>query len=544
MTTSVSQFDSITPLLPSRPLVWTCRALCLIALCISGYLAWAAFSASEVYGCGGGQIFDCGHVLTSQYSKVLGIPVSVPAFALYASLLGVLAFVRRGVPHHLLKASWLVLTVGALSAGLAALWFTGIQFLVLDHLCQYCLAAHACGLVLAGIVLWKQPLGGKLTASLSSISMAGIAVLVTAQMLAEPPKTFTVERFDSADEFLASTDGEEFGAPIDFEAPIDFAPPGGDDSELFAPPPIESPTVDENFGPPPGAIPTKSPAAASGADRSVTSESDEGSTPQNPDVTSADQKDNSNVKEDPRANPATAALLLISPSTTFVLGNLLPLDDGKAKPASLETTTAKKPVQPLPPAPEKRVVGVSGNKFRLNTREWPLLGDPDAKYIFVEMFDYTCPHCRNTHKAIDGAFDKLGKDLAIIALPVPLDGSCNSTVRNTGPAHREACELARISVAVWRVDRNQFKTFHDWMFEGNRTAAQARQRAEQLVGKDKLDAELALPHAKSYITKHVDLYRRVGQGSVPKLMFPQSTMTGEVSSANTLINAIQRELGR
>ena len=65
----------------------------------------------------------------------------------------------------------------------------------------------------------------------------------------------------------------------------------------------------------------------------------------------------------------------------------------------------------------------------------------------------------------------------------------------------------------------------------------------QLVGKEKLAAGLGLPHADDYIAKHVELYKRVGRGSVPKLMFPRSTMTGEVSSTTTLCSTIQRELG-
>ncbi|APZ92496.1 VKOR family protein [Fuerstiella marisgermanici] len=564
MTSSVSPDQSASSLLPSRPLLWTCRLLCSLALCISGYLAWTAFQASEVYGCGGGSVFDCGHVLTSKYAKVFGLSVSVPAFGLYASLLAVLAFIRPSVPEQLLKTGWSILTVGALAAGMAALWFIGIQVFVVEHLCSYCLAAHTCGLLLAGIVLWKHPLGAKQTGLLSSISLAGIGALMTAQILAKPPQTFTVERFDDSSDPAEVVDGAEF------DAPIDFAPPGAvasaDDDGLFAPPAIEETSVfeppavieppvvtDNEFVPPTGAIPTKSPNAVAGEGNSTDSTTDstgKKTATDKPDVTANEANDDQkpSAEEDPGATAATAALLFISPSTASALAQLLPFDDKKpagtgadenAKQTEAETTRVQKPV-----IPTTRLVSVSGNKFRLNSRQWPILGNPDAKYIFVEMFDYTCPHCRNTHRAIDGAFEKLGDDLAVIALPVPLDGSCNSTVRNTGPAHREACELARISVAVWRVDREKFKTFHDWMFEGHRSAAQARQKAAELVGQKQLAAELALPHAQSYVAKHVELYKRVGQGTVPKLMFPQSTITGEVSSPTTLVKAIRRELGQ
>ncbi len=54
----------------------------------------------------------------------------------------------------------------------------------------------------------------------------------------------------------------------------------------------------------------------------------------------------------------------------------------------------------------------------------------DAPYIFVELFDYTCPHCRATQRAIKGAREALKDDLAVIVLPVPLSRQCNDTVTN------------------------------------------------------------------------------------------------------------------
>ena len=59
-----------------------------VALVISAYLAYATFTMSDVAGCGGGSIFDCGHVLHSKWSKAAGIPVSVFAFITHATLIG------------------------------------------------------------------------------------------------------------------------------------------------------------------------------------------------------------------------------------------------------------------------------------------------------------------------------------------------------------------------------------------------------------------------------------------------------------------------
>jgi protein-disulfide isomerase len=218
--------------------------------------------------------------------------------------------------------------------------------------------------------------------------------------------------------------------------------------------------------------------------------------------------------------------------------------DRQDKDSAGKTPIAKK-TDDKKKSPERRLVTVSGNQITLDVRQWPLLGKPDAKYIFVEMFDYTCPYCRATHQAVHGAMERYGNDLAIVALPVPLDGACNRAVTTTNPQHAEACEIARIAVAVWRVDRKRFSPFHSWLFESAqpRIAAEARQYAAELVGENALAGELSRPYAGMYIAKHVELYERVGSGSLPKLMFPRSTTVGAVESTSTLIDMIQRELG-
>ena len=119
MNTSLQQNDNAVPA-PSSLLAWTLRAICFVALSVSGYLAWTAFNSGDVIGCGGGNWFNCSHVLTSKYSKIAGIPVSVPAFGLYTSLLAVLCFFRSG-NDSLRRLCWQALTFGAFSAGMAAI---------------------------------------------------------------------------------------------------------------------------------------------------------------------------------------------------------------------------------------------------------------------------------------------------------------------------------------------------------------------------------------------------------------------------------------
>ena len=555
--------------LPSVRYVWGLRLICATALGISVYLAWTAFKMGNVYGCSSGDVIDCEHVLTSHWSKVMGVPVSVPAAGLYASLIALLAFARRSGPMALRQLVWGGMTLGSVMAGLAALWFIGLQVFEFKF-CPYCLAVHTCGIVLAGTMLASRFCPPPLKLRSASISVLGVAALVGIQATTPKADQFEIVHYDDAAPAAANTEGvpveggepDLFGAPGDvFEAPGEaFAAPG----EVFEAPAVGDAAIETN------SVETDIPTAQESA-------KPEDSTP-----------------AEKRPSVATT-LLLISPPRLLQLSHLLlvlfphsddeaenstdaakveesdvpaatPVDesaresdgdqiDAKATsdgtPTDATTTDATTTDAPQKPAdvvpaveapkpPERRLLTFAGNRFTLDIKQWPLLGKTNAKYVFVEMFDYTCPHCRNTHHAISGAQKEFGNDLAIFALPVPLENACNPAA--TGGGHPGACEMAKIAVAVWRLDPAKFQTFHDWMFAGQRTVASARAFAETLVDKERLKAELSSNVPGQYISRHVSLYQRVGSGQVPKLIFPRTTMQGEVNSTATLSKTIKNEL--
>ncbi|HXY34277.1 MAG TPA: vitamin K epoxide reductase family protein [Planctomycetaceae bacterium] len=178
-----------------RPFVWLMRFLCCAALGVTGYLAATALQSQDVAGCGSGAVFDCGFVLHSRWSKFFSLPVSVPAFGLYAVVLTALAFCRAAATKSHLRVAWGIVTVGAIAAGLAALWFISLQVFAVGHLCIYCIAAHACGLALCLAILWKHPLGARMTARLAGVSVLCVSLLIATQVFSAPPQTFTVERY-------------------------------------------------------------------------------------------------------------------------------------------------------------------------------------------------------------------------------------------------------------------------------------------------------------------------------------------------------------
>ncbi|WP_160148091.1 vitamin K epoxide reductase family protein [Rubripirellula obstinata] len=196
------------------------------------------------------------------------------------------------------------------------------------------------------------------------------------------------------------------------------------------------------------------------------------------------------------------------------------------------------------PALPPRLVPVSGGRRQLDARKWPVWGNVDAKYLIVEMFDYTCDHCRNTHNSIKAAAPLLGNDFAVLTLPVPLHQSCNDAAKNNSPEGADACEIARLAISVWLVDASKFTAYHDWLFDQKRSAVEARMYAETIVDRQALAAELAKGTASKYVAKNVLLYKDAGAGTVPKISFPRTTVVGEIGSANSVADLVRQQFGQ
>jgi hypothetical protein len=365
--------------------------------------------------------------------------------------------------------------------------------------------------MICALLVWERPLGNRTTGQLASIGTMSVAILIAAQVVIPAPPTFEFLHYEET-----KTESTDKLAVTETSAPSldDFS------DDVFAAP--------DNFFAAPGEDIFEAPAEATSIESVTDTEQD---------------KDSS----DDGTSTAAAASLLLLPPQIWQITNILPAPLESDDEAAEEDTdkTEEPEAESTPPKgeqPERRLIGVNGNKFRLDVRQWPLPGKSEAKYVFVEIFDYTCSHCRNTNRAVRGAFDRYGDNLAVIALPVPLDRKCNRHASSSEGTHRDSCEISRIAVAVWRIDAEKFHELHNWLFETSRTATSTKRQAEQLVGKEALTKELKYPTAGQYIAKHVQLYKAVGAGSVPKLMFPKSSMVGEINSTSRLCSAIEREL--
>lgn len=149
---------STEPRLPPSPTSAGMRAMARVAAVLLGvaaalgaYLAFESWRSGTVPGC---DAAGCGVVLSSKWSKILGLPVGGVGAALYATLAWLASWKGwRRTPWVQGMAATLALLVPA-----AAGWFAALQLFVLKAFCPWCSGTHL--LATTGAILflldWKR----------------------------------------------------------------------------------------------------------------------------------------------------------------------------------------------------------------------------------------------------------------------------------------------------------------------------------------------------------------------------------------------------
>ena len=180
----------------------------------------------------------------------------------------------------------------------------------------------------------------------------------------------------------------------------------------------------------------------------------------------------------------------------------------------------------------------------------PVLGDPDAEYVVELLFDYQCSHCRKVHLVLDEIVERYHGNLAFILCPSPLSPVCNPYVPRTDyDQFAGSCDLAKLALALWRVDHEAFRTFDSWLFsyEGDkcwypRPVADARAYAESLVGAEALDRSLEDPWLFENLSVILEIFGRTtaqGKSGIPRMVSGSQWIIPEVTDAESLIEMLQ-----
>ena len=426
-------------------LLWV-RVLLGVAMLGAGYLAWVSFHNGPVAGCGAES--GCNKVLQSRWAYWLDFPVSLPALVVYAALLGATVLLQKRPAPDDERGSWAAIIALSVVVAGAALWFVGLQVIVIKAFCKFCMTAHACGFVAAILCLMNIPFAtdpdtpmwatgsgkrglprsGVLLVAL--IGATGVALLAGGQLLVQKERNL-----------------------------VKVLPPGG-------------------------------------------------------------------------GRPVKP--LLANPANTV--------------PPSNATTPPTLEASPDPRLIAPRLLSLYSNQFQLKLDAVPMMGSPDASNVIVYLFDYTCPHCRSLHPMLLEAQRRLGAQLGVVCLPMPISTNCNPYLPARIHSVPNACDYARLGLAVWRADPEAFRGFDDWIFHPERPVPveQARQYAEGLVGAEKLKAALADPWVDQQIATdcklHLANWDVTDTPVMPQLIVGHTISSGPLNSVEHLEILLNRYL--
>lgn len=512
---TATQASDRIQIVPSSPWLALFAVLGSIALGISAYLAYVAFTGSKVVGCGSGAVWDCEHVFHSRWAKWWGLPVSLPASGIYVALLASLAIMFNSTRDSQRHLAWNVSRLCVMLAASAGVWFIYLQFAVVGKLCIYCITVHSLGIVLFALSMIANPPSLKSFGGLAGVAALGMLGLVTGQFASQESPTFEVQW--SGDVAVASE-------PVSLSLESPEAELNGTTSMDSPEEAMDSPELDPSTGKTAAVEILSTPLIG---DQLIVSEE-----PQN-------------GGEEPTMT-VMAIDSLPTPSHSPVP------DDEETKTTSQEeapkaVATTSEPAAPVArpaPQPAARTLNLSTIHLKFETRGRPVIGDPQAPVVFVELFDYTCAHCRRLNRQWKSVEQRFGDRVSLMPLVVPLCQQCNGEITSTPPGHAEACEIGLIALAVWRLKPDQFAGFHDWLCEteNGHTLAETRAKAETILDRAALSKELSQPMISRHLSQHVQLYGMLQRGTLPKLVSEKMTLTGVPDSNESLCAQVEAVL--
>jgi protein-disulfide isomerase len=234
-------------------------------------------------------------------------------------------------------------------------------------------------------------------------------------------------------------------------------------------------------------------------------------------------------------------LQMAFPAQTMRIENPFLPSAGRRGPAVTGPTAAGPEDIDTGPGPDRRIT-VLQRKFEFKPHEVPAYGSPDAPVVLVELFDYTCSHCRRIHNMFKEARKRYGGQFALLKMPTPLDSDCNPMVTKNKRRHENGCELARLAMAVWLADPGKFGAYEDYLFRNEvpPDLHAAKRVASARVGIEALEQALADPRTRQLLANGVQLYRETGNTAVPQFVYRAMRMSGGASTPQQLFEVLEK----
>jgi hypothetical protein len=237
-------------------------------------------------------------------------------------------------------------------------------------------------------------------------------------------------------------------------------------------------------------------------------------------------------------------IFAVAPLAVLIIGQL-----AYQRPAFQVRSIQPPQTASAPPSSVGRSFSILGGKFALGVGDDPTLGMTSAPHVAVCLFDYTCPHCRRLHGYLREAQNIFSNELAIASLAVPLNASCNPSIQQTKPMHADACDFARIGLAMWRISPALARQYDDWIFgtEPPAPLASARDQASRLAGAAVFAKAMQDPWIDQQLRRNTAIYEATfvdaHYGMLPQMFVGSVFVSGPPSSPQNIYNLLDREFG-
>jgi uncharacterized membrane protein/protein-disulfide isomerase len=536
------------------PVRCTLAVLAWLAFGITAYLAWSAATGSSVAGCGMGSGNGCDVVLSSSWSKWLGIPVAVMGLGCYAALasLSLLLWVRSEPASRWIATAFVMLAIVA--AG-ASLWFIGVQVFAIHDYCKYCLVTDALGIAIGSTATFIAVRGWLAERNAPRSMQSGMMALRTAKPGQPRPAAISTPTASAA------ASAPSLGYALGGALPLLVLLIGG--QYLFAGKTydVQKVTLDDsmNFS---DADETQPNDESTNPTSSVAIQATPDAEAERPaDSTTGDPSAESNEKDGGTTAHAADPLKpngdlpnsdsSAQPNLTKATESVTPTDRATSANESAKTTTAL-PADTQPA--RKRLVKFLGGKITLDTYKNPIIGSPDAPHIVIEMVSYDCAHCRKMHATMERALERYGDQVAILLMPIPLDRECNKLVTDPAASHRGACTTAKLALSIAKLDAPSFARFHDFLMSSKDDKPPGMDRvipkANGLVDRDRLRELRSGKEVAKQLESYIELYGKLQNSKtasrsfgLPVQILGDHYITGSVEKQEDVFKAWEQHLG-
>ena len=194
----------------------------------------------------------------------------------------------------------------------------------------------------------------------------------------------------------------------------------------------------------------------------------------------------------------------------------------------------------------RRSLTLLGGQLKVELPDEPFAGRADAPRVLALMYDYCCPHCKHVHAYLPALREQLGGELAVVFVPTPLGRKCNKHVTDIPAFFEQGCDLAKLSLAVWRAAPERWPAYDAWLFDvppkQPRSPEAARAKAIELVGEAALDQALSDPAVDAILQKNIQAYGEAHGGRLPMILAPGvDPIIGDVYDDQALVDFVNEQ---